>query len=169
MTSPRPRTLRATALAAGVAVVGLALAGCSATNRITTDDPYGASDGIRVVLGDVRGSNLLVVSEAKGEPGNLLGGLINDSTEDRTVTVSAGDDSTDVELGPKETVLLGGGDAPEDGQATVIFSSVDVPPGAVLKVTISTPEDGSTTADVPVLDGSLPEYATSVPTPTPSD
>ncbi|MEZ0446768.1 hypothetical protein [Cellulomonas sp. ICMP 17802] len=168
MTSPRPRTLRAAALAAGGVVVGLVLAGCSATNPITTEDPYGASDGIRMTLGDVRGSNLLVVSAAKGEPGNLLGGLINDGTEDRTVTVAAGDDSTTVDLGPKETVLLGGGDAPEDGQADVTFSSVDVPPGAVLKVTISTPEDGSITVDVPVLDGSLPEYATSVPTPTPS-
>ena len=88
MTSPRPRTLRATALATGVAVVGLALAGCSTTNRITTEDPYGPSDGIRVALGDVRGSNLLVVSEAEGEPGNLLGGLVNEGTEPRTVTVS---------------------------------------------------------------------------------
>jgi hypothetical protein len=166
VTSPRPRTLRATALATGVAVLGLALAGCSTTNRITTADPYGPSDGIRVELGDVRGSNLLVVSEAEGEPGNLLGGLVNEGTEPRTVTVSAGDDSTDVKLGPKETVLLGGGDAPEDGQASVIFESVDVPPGAVLKVTFSTPEDGSVTADLPVLDGSLPEYATAVPTPS---
>lgn len=166
MTSPRPRTLRAAALAAGAAAVGLVLAGCSATNPITTEDPYGASDGVRMTLGDVRGSNLLVVSEAEGEPGNLLGGLINDGTENRVVTVSAGDTSETVELGPKETVLLGGGDAPEDGQASIIFESVDVPPGAVLVVTFSTPEDGSVTANLPVLDGSLPEYATSVPTPS---
>jgi len=166
VTSPRPRTLRAAALAAGVAVVGLVLAGCSATNPITTEDPYGASDGVRMTLGDVRGSNRRVVSEAKGEPGSLLGGLINNSTEDRVVTVSAGDTTEKIELGPKETVLLGGGDAPEDGQASVVFESVDVPPGAVLVVTFSTPEDGSVTANLPVLDGSLPEYATAVPTPS---
>jgi hypothetical protein len=168
VTSPRPRTLRAAALAAGVAVVGLALAGCSATNQITTENPYSASDGVRVVVGDVRGSNLLVISSAKGEPGTLIGGLVNDGDEPRTVTVAAGDDSTDVELGPKETVLLGGGDVPEDGTADVLFEAVSVPPGAVLQVTISTPEDGSVTANVPVLDGSLPEYATLVPTPSPT-
>ncbi|WP_456846374.1 hypothetical protein [Cellulomonas sp. P5_C6] len=168
MTSPRPRTLRAAALVVGATVAGLALAGCSATNGITTEDPYSAADGIRFTLGDVRGSNLLVVSAAKGEPGTVLGGLINDGDKDRTVTVSDGTDSTDVELGPKETVLLGGGDVPEDGTATVLFASMDVPPGAVLKVTFSTPEDGSITVDLPVLDGSLPEYATMVPTPSPS-
>jgi hypothetical protein len=163
VTSPRPRALRAAALAVGV-VAGLTLAGCSATNQITTEDEYSASDGVRFTLGDVRGSNLLVLTEAEGEPGTLQGGLINDGDEDRSVTVAIGDEETVVELGPRETVLLGVSDAEEEGFAEVTFAAVDAPPGGLVSVTISTPEDGSIEVEVPVLDGTLPEYATQVPT-----
>lgn len=164
MTSPRPRTLRAAALVVGVAVAGLTLAGCSATNQITTEDVYSASDGVRFELGDVRGSNLHVLVAAEGDPGTLQGGLINDGTEDRSVTLAIGDDETVVELGPKETVLLGVADAEGEGYAEVTFPAVDAPPGGLVPVTISTPEDGSIVQQVPVLDGTLPEYASQVPT-----
>jgi hypothetical protein len=163
VTSPRPRTLRVAALTAGIAVAGLVLAGCSATNQITTEDEYSASDGVRLVLGDVRGSNLIVLVAAEGDPGTLQGGLINDGVEDRSVTVSIGDEETTVELGPKETVLLGVGRESEDGFAEVTFPAVDVPPGGLVPVTVSTPEDGSIDVQVPVLDGTLPEYASAVP------
>ncbi|NUU18876.1 hypothetical protein HP550_16610 [Cellulomonas humilata] len=164
MTSPRPRTLRATALAAGLAVAGLVLAGCSATNPMTTEDQYSASDGVRVTLGDVRASNLLVLSAAEGDVGSLQGGLVNESSEDRTVTLAVGDEQTTVELGPKETVLLGAGRAQEEGFAEVTFPAIEVPPGGLLPITVSTPEAGSVDVQVPVLDGTLPEYASAVPT-----
>ena len=164
MTSPRPRTLRAAALVVGAAVAGLTLAGCSATNPITTQDQYSASDGVTFSLGNVRGSNLHVLVAAQGDPGTLQGALINDGREDRSVTVAIGDEETTVELGPKETVLLGVSDAGEEGYAEVTFPAVDAPPGGLVAVTISTPEDGSIDVEVPVLDGTLPEYASQVPT-----
>ena len=164
MTSPRPRTLRAAALVVGVAVAGLALAGCSATNQITTENEYSASDGVRFTLGDVRGSNLHVLVAAQGDPGTLQGGLINQSNEDRSVTLAIGDEETVVELGPKETVLLGVSDAEDEGYAEVTFAAIDAPPGGLVAVTVSTPEDGSIDVQVPVLDGTLPEYASQVPT-----
>ena len=168
MTSPRPRTPRAAALATVLAVAGLTLAGCSATNPITTQDQYSASDGVRVTLGDVRGSNLLVLSAAKGAPGLMQGGLINEGSEDRSVTLAIGDEETVVELGPQETVLLGAGRAAEDGFAEVLFAALDAEPGSVVQVTLATPEDGSIDVSVPVLDGTLPEYATAVPTAAPT-
>ncbi|WP_456786753.1 hypothetical protein [Cellulomonas sp. P5_C5] len=164
MTSPRPRTLRVAALVVGVAVAGLTIAGCSATNQITTQNLYSASDGVRFVLGDVRGSNLHVLVEAEGDPGTLQGGLINDSNEDRSVTLAIGDDESVVQLGPKETVLLGVSDAELEGFTEVTFPSIDAPPGGLVPITISTPEDGSIVEQVPVLDGTLPEYASQVPT-----
>ena len=164
MTSPRPRTLRAAALVVGVAVAGLTLAGCSATNPITTQDEYSSSDGVRFTLGDVRGSNLHVLVAAQGDPGTLQGGLINESNEDRSVTLAIDDEETTVELGPKETVLLGVSDAEEEGFAEVTFPAIETPPGGLVTVTISTPEDGSIDVQVPVLDGTLPEYASQVPT-----
>jgi hypothetical protein len=164
VTSPRPRTLRASALVVGVAVAGLVLAGCSATNPLTTQDEYSASDGVAFTLGDVRGSNLLVLTEAEGAPGTLQGGLVNEGTEDRSVTLAIGDEETVVELGPRETVLLGVSEAEDEGFAEVTFPAIDVPPGGLVSVTVSTPEDGSTDVQVPVLDGTLPEYASQVPT-----
>ncbi len=164
MTSLRPRTFRAAALAAGLAVAGSVLAGCSATNPITTENQYSASDGVRATLGDVRASNLLVLTAAEGATGAMYGGLINDGAEDRTVTVAAGDETTTVRLAPGQTALLGVDNPPVGDAADVRFSSVDVPPGGLLAVTLSTPEDGSVEIQVPVLDGTLPEYATAVPT-----
>jgi len=170
VTSPRPRTLRLWS-ATGLCVAGLMLAGCSATNPMTTEREYSASDGVRVTLGDVRASNLLVISSAKGAPGAVQGALTNDGEQTRTVTLTAGDDSTTVTVEAGQTVLLTSdtsGGAPGDGRKDIVIPAVSVPPGAVLPVTIATDAAGSEELGVPVLDGSQPEYATLVPTPTPS-
>lgn len=170
MTSLRPATRRLLALTGGAVVVGLVLAGCSATNPMTTENEYSASDGVRFTLGDVRGTNLLVLSEGKGEVGRLEGALVNDGEDDQTVTLTFGDaDPTTLELGPKETLLLDGSD--EDGHANVVITAVEVSPGEVAPLTVKTGSGGSITFDVPVLDGTLPEYASAVPTeePTPTD
>ena len=92
-------------------------------------DEYSASDGVRFTLGDVRGSNLHVLVAAEGDPGTLQGGLINDSSEDRSVTLAIGDEETVVELGPKETVLLGVSDAEDEGYAEVTFAADRRPAG----------------------------------------
>ena len=161
MTSARTRWIAAPSLA----LAAFALAGCSAVNPITTNVPYSASDGIRVELGDaLSAENLLVISDAKGEPGALIGGLTNGGTADARVTIAAeGSNTVTVHVPAGVTVLLG-----TEADAALSLDSVDVPPGAVLPVTISTPAGGSQSVSIPVLDGSFPEYATLVPTPTPT-
>jgi len=162
VTSPRPRSRRLL-IAAGLCVAGVALAGCSATNPMTTEHEYSASDGVRATLDDVRASNLLVVSSAKGAEGLLLGGLTNDGTEARTVTFTFGDQTATVPVAAQSTVLLDGTTA--DGHADVRITSVSVPPGATLPTTIATDTAGSQDVPLPVLDGSQPDYASLVPTP----
>ncbi|MCG2796904.1 MAG: hypothetical protein L6367_00025, partial [Cellulomonas sp.] len=54
---PAVHALRITG--AGLALVSLAA--CSATNQVTTNQPYSLSDGVRVTLGPVTAVNLLVV------------------------------------------------------------------------------------------------------------
>jgi len=171
VTSPRPRPLRlraATGLALAGVLAALTLTGCSATNQITTEKEYNSSDGIGARLGDIKAINLLVVSAAKGEPGALLGALENTGGADQTVTIAIGSDSSTVRVASGKTVLLGapGGNAEKDVDVT--FDAIDEPPGAFVDLTLSTPDAGSTQVGVPVLDGSLPEYADSVPTPSPS-
>jgi len=161
VTSPRPRSRRLL-IAAGLCVAGVALAGCSATNPITTDKPYSASDGARATLGDVRASNLIVLASAKGAPGLLTGALTNDGTDKHTVTITFGDESSTVNLEARQTVLLDG--TTGTGHADVRIKAVAVPPGAVAPSTLATEAAGSQDVPVPVLDGSQPEYASLVPT-----
>lgn len=152
-------------MAGALALAVATSAGCSALSPITSARPYSPSDGIRVQLGSsLTAENLLIVSAAKGDPGSLVGGLTNRSSGDLRVTLAAGtgnDVTVDVPAGV--TVLLG-----SQSSAPARLTSVDVSPGGVLPVTISTPEGGSAQISIPVLDGTLSEYATLIPTPVPT-
>ena len=168
MTSPRPRTRRLRA-ATGLAVAGLAaaltLTGCSATNQITTEQDYNSSDGTGAKVGDIKAINFLIVSEGKGEPGTLIGALENRGADDAAVKIALDSDTVDVAVPGGDTVLLSAPGGNSDEDEDVVFESIPEPPGAVVPVTITTRDAGSVTLQVPVLDGTLPEYADSVPSP----
>ena len=160
MASARTRMYAVPAL-----VLALTVAGCSATNPITSLHPYSPSDGIRVELSEtLTAENLLVISAAEGAAGSFIDGLTNSSGDDVRVTVAAqGADDVTVHVPAGVTVLLGSAD-----DAPAELDTVGVPPGAVLPVTISTPQGGSHEVSLPVLDGTLPEYADLVPTAGPT-
>ncbi len=155
--SRRPWSRAAVALSAGAV---LTLAGCSATNPITTSEAYDVVDGVRADLGgDVRGTNLLVLASGEGEAGTVVGALSNHGREDVEVEIGTeGGDSTTVDVGAGRTVLLGG-----DNGEEVELDAVDVAPGAHLTMTLSTQSGGSVAVPVPVFDGTLPQYADHVP------
>ncbi len=155
------RTRRAAAL---VLLAAVALTGCSQTNPVITDQEYSAADGVRALLGDVRATNLLVVAAERGGPGVAAGSLTNDGDVDTTVTLSFAGDAhpTDLDVAAGATVLFGTGSGTGE---TVEIGSVDAEPGGLLELTLSSPQDGSTTLRVPVLDGTLPQYAPLLPTP----
>ncbi len=148
-----------------LSLAALSLAGCSSMSPITSLHPYSPSDGVRVSIGsDLTGENLLVVTTAKGEPGALIGALTNKGADDESVTLAA-DGASDamVEVPAGTTVLFG-----SKADAPLELDKVSVAPGAVLPVTISTPSAGIEHLSLPVLDGTLPQYASLVPTPTPT-
>jgi hypothetical protein len=151
-----PRRRLAVAALASLAVAPLAA--CQSSHPITAE-PYAASDGVDATLGSVRAGNLLVLAAADGAPGTVLGSLTNDS--DRAVTVQVGleDDLTSIDVAPGATELLG----PDDTEVAV--PAVPVAPGALMALRLSADAEGTTTVQVPVLDGTLPYYATLVPTP----
>ncbi|MFC8192467.1 hypothetical protein ACFUMH_12500 [Cellulomonas sp. NPDC057328] len=184
MTTPRPRAVRPTTRSATpsrprrLAVLAVAsaalLAGCSATNQITTVDDYPPSDGVAITVDEVRALNLLVLAEEEGGAGLLVGALTNNSGEDTTVTLAVdGAEPVEVDVPSSGTVLLGGeGSVGRYGAADVRVASVATVPGGLTDVTVSTPAGGSSVVQVPVLDGTLPEYAPLLArigeTPTPS-
>ena len=65
-----------------------------------------------------------------------------------------------------QTVLLGAPGGNSDADETIVFKSIPEPPGAVVPVTVATTTAGSVSLDVPVVDGTLSEYADSLPSPS---
>jgi hypothetical protein len=151
------RSARALAVPAAVALI-LGLAGCSATNPMTTQWEYDPSDGVGETLGDVHFGNLIVLTADEGSPGTLVGFVGNRGDQDLQVTIEFEGSSTEVELARGETVLLG-----PDRDDSLDIDSVGARPGSKVEAVLSTDRGGSSTLLLPVLDGTLPEYADLVP------
>jgi hypothetical protein len=139
-------------------VVGLAavvaLAACSGGSPLTALKPYAASDGLQVTAGDVRGLNLILLTRGEGEPAALTGTLDNASTSNATATLGVAGTSVTLEVPAGSSVRLG----LADGDTPVVAPASPAAPGLVATVELTV--GGTTTkSPVPVLDGTLPEYA----------
>lgn len=154
------RGARTIALAAVSASGALLLAACAPSTTTLNYDP---SDGVGVsVLGeenmDLRGINLMVVSAAEGEAGNVLGALANETADDAAFTLEApGASPVTVEVPAGDTVYLG----TETGEA-VQLDAVGAAPGDYVDAVLTVGGD-SKEFQLPVFDGTLPEYADYVP------
>lgn len=154
------RGARTIAVAAISAAGALLLAACAPTTTTLSYDP---SDGVGVsVLGeedtDLRGINLMVVSAAEGEAGNVLGALANETADDASFTLQApGAAPVIVEVPAGGTVYLG----TETGEA-VLLDTVGAAPGDYLDATLSVGGD-TKEFQLPVFDGTLSEYADYLP------
>ncbi|WP_205693034.1 hypothetical protein [Cellulomonas sp. IC4_254] len=162
----RSRTSARPVVVGAVLALAAALSGCSVTNEITTERPYSASDGVRATLGDLTAENLLIVAEAADAPGALQGALTNRGDDTLTVELSLEGSTERVRVESGATVLLGGGagegGADGDQREEVVFDTAGAP-GSTVELTLSTDAAGEQTVPVPVLDGTLPEYADLVP------
>ncbi|UFU07184.1 hypothetical protein [Ruania halotolerans] len=142
-------------LAAVLALAATTALGAGACSPITTMEMYAPSDGVRADLGEsIRVENLMVLSASEGGAGAVLGAVVNDGAEPTEVTLTAEGVSGGLVLSVDAgaTLLLG----PDHEDVTL--PAVAVPPGAVLEMQVSAPEAGSTSLDVPVLDGAIPPY-----------
>lgn len=154
--TPSPRRRAALAVALALPAV---LAGCSATNPITTDLDYDPSDGVSQRLGDVQVGNLIVLTAEEGAPGTVVGFVANRGTQDASVVLTVGgEQSGSIDVPAGSTVNLG-----PDADESVDLAAVPGIPGSKLEVTITSDVSGAATVQVPVLDDTLPEYADLVP------
>jgi len=164
LTPLRPRS--AALLVAASA--GLVLSGCSFSSPDTSLKPYAPSDGLQTELGDVLVRNVFVVSEGGGEPGLLVGALVNRGEEDATVGVEVGGTTAEIEVPAGASVTIGADvDRPDGEQSTVLSETVEVDEvepaaGDVIELTVTDSVAGSRVLRVPVL---LPDgpYADLVP------
>jgi hypothetical protein len=153
---------------AALAFVAVTSAGCTLTNPQTTELAYQAGDGAEANLGPyVTVASVLVAAENKDGPGALVARVVNDGPDPATVQFQ-GEGGVNVNVSvrtqPGQTVDVG----PHGGQQATI-NPVGVIPGGLLNIRVSLQgTQDSAVLDVPVLDGTLPEYATLVPSASPS-
>ena len=150
------KSLKRAGLSAAAVAALLSATGCSAINPVATAGVgYAPADGIVLVMGDLKATDLLIVAVDGDAPGRLLGSLSNNGDDPMTVTVDTGSDTAQVELAPGATRQL------EEGEP-VILEPAGEDPGLMIRTTIST---GDQTAEesVPVLDHTFPRYAEFVP------
>lgn len=127
----------------------------------TTTLQYTPSDGVQGTVGDVDVRNVFVVAADEDSPGTMVGSLVNNGSDDVTVTIVGESLSKDVDVPAGAVVTLG-----PDGDESIEADEVGVVPGRHMRVQFSGGDDAVELA-VPVLDGSLPEYADLVPTGSP--
>lgn len=151
------RTRRRVAAAlVGVAVLGL-LTGCDLLAPQDTKYIQETADGVNGDIGPIFIGNAVLLTAQASSPVSLVATLVNqgESSEEVHIVTTAGSETVTVK--PSESVQLG----TPDGQ-TVTFDGLDAKPGALAPVTFQT-STMTETLNVPVLDGSLPQYQDLVP------
>lgn len=153
-------------LAAAVLAVS-ALAGCSVLSPQTTQNvTYAPSDGVQGAVGEVEVRNVLLLTREEGAPAELVAALFNESDESTSVEVAVRE-TTEPDAPPSEPVVtrtlqLGPGEelfiGPEADEA-ISIDQLDVLPGLTTEVTFGGGGADDLVLQVPVLDGTLAEYA----------
>jgi hypothetical protein len=160
----RTRILASVAVAAAVA---LGATGCEFMTTADTQHIKDITDGINVNVGKLNIRNALFVSTNSGRNARFVATIVNSTGSAKELTVQA-KDSTDHEATvrvPANTTLdLANAKSADE----IVFRNVKVTPGDLTKVYFSYPSATGASAKIPVLTGAMAEYATLVPTTSPS-
>ena len=145
-----------------IAAVGLAAAallgatGCSAINPQATTIEYAPSDGIIANVGNAQVRNLLLISSDPEAEGRYIGSVTNSSEEPIEVVLTVNGTATRLSVPGGETLSL------EDSENEHVIPNTGTIPGGMAQGTVEV--DGqSQDVQIPVLDGTLPEYREFVP------
>jgi hypothetical protein len=158
----RARTMATVVVAAGIL---LGTTGCNLSAPQATTIHYDASDGVSGNVGDLAIRNALLIT-ADGESANLLVHVVNPTDEDIDLLVQyeGVDDKVDTEVtidanSTGEIGVEGGDSILVDGEVTA---------GSLFPVFFQYGDFTGTELLVPVLDGTLSQYSTLVPTEKPA-
>jgi len=155
------------AIALTVSLVGVTVAAsaCSLASPKVIATPYAAADGSNADLaipgsGTVQLRNFLVVSQAKGAPGVIIGAVTTDSLQPLQVQLNLLDPTGQNALGqavltvePGRLIQIGPG-----GTEQLQVPDVQVPPGSVLNLNVRSAA-GTKTFAIPVV-GETGPYST---------
>ena len=154
-------------LAMATAALGIGLlsvTGCGYINPQQTSEQYSASDGTRTDLGALELRNFIIIADGDDTPGRVIGAVYNTSSKDVVLTIKgAAGSQAEVPVKQKSYTML------NDSTDAAILTPAGAKPGAVLEVTIS--ENGTNKEakfTVPVMDGTIVDYKSYLPTPEPT-
>ena len=155
------RTRFATSLAVS-AVATLALTGCTFSAEIANLQPYDPSDGVSVTWEEVTVQNAMLIT-GEGTEANLVLTVVNSSGEDIDLQVQYGPNDSriteviDVPALPERTQVG------SDPANQVLFVDEGIVAGALFPVYFQYGNEQGEVIEIPVLDGTLPEYELLVP------
>lgn len=147
-------------LIVGAVLGSTALAGCSYMSPQTTATPYAASDGVIADVNDVGVRNLMIIAGEKNAPGQFYGSVVNSGTSTAEVTFTS-------DMGAIPALSIPAGQVVDLKSRSLKVSKVPVVAGKTVPVRVAA-NGGTTDLQVPVLDGTLPEYKSLVPSYSPS-
>jgi hypothetical protein len=153
-------------LAMATAALGiglLSLTGCGYINPQQTSEQYSASDGTRTDLGALQLRNFIIVSDGEDKPGRVIGAVYNTSGQDAVLTIKGAQGSeAQVPVKQHSYTML------NDTTEAKVLLAAGAKPGALAEITISDAGSKDTKFAVPVLDGTIVDYKSYLPTPEPT-
>ena len=142
--------------------------GCTFFSQQATLNHYDASDGVSANVGNVGARNMIALISADGSVVNLLVTFVNTGTTIANVNIqftSGGTKTTIVKsVRPRDSSSFGNA----AGEPQILIQQPDTQAGSLLPVYLQVGTDPGQQVLVPVLNGSLPQYSTLVPTPAPT-
>jgi hypothetical protein len=142
----------------------LGTSGCNLFAPQSTTAKYDASDGVSGDVGDLAIRNAILLSE-EGEVANLVVTVVNSGDSAQSLNVQYDDGSEKVNqkvnVDANSSVTLGTEDAP------TVTVTADLELGGLFPVFFQYGGETGVEVLVPVLDGTLGEYSTLLPTPAP--
>ncbi|WDH78143.1 DNA modification methylase [Microbacterium esteraromaticum] len=141
------------------AVVALGTTGCTfMTNQATTID-YSPSDGVNVDAtgGDIVVRNAMVIATEDGSTGNLVGAFVNTGDKSGRLNIDIAGTMLTVRVPAGDSVSLGADKDP------LPIDGLNVMPGSNVEALFVSGNGEAAATEIPVLDGTLPEYSDLVP------
>ena len=154
-----------TSLARFVGISSLAavlLSGCTFTAEIANLEPYDPSDGVGATLDDVAIRNAMLITSDGGQA-NLVMTVVNESGEETELVVQFGEGDgrqTATLVLPAQPELTQVGTSLDN---QLVVEDADLIAGALYPVYFQHGTVQGEQLNVPVLDGTLPEYELLVP------
>jgi len=138
------------------------LSGCTFTAEIANLEPYDPSDGVGATLDDVAVRNAMLITSDGGEA-NLVMTVVNESGEETELVVQFGEGDgrqTATLVLPAQPELTQVGTSLDN---QLVVEDADLIAGALYPVYFQHGTVQGEQLNVPVLDGTLPEYELLVP------